>query len=81
MSEDLPTLLRTRCTSGNSMEREMICAAANEIERLRVALKQALRQWDMYAEMVERNDGFSLKTEKSSEGEIYRAAMALISNP
>ncbi len=45
--------------------------------RLRAALKQALRQWNMYAEMVERNDGFDLATEKSPEAEMYRAAYEL----
>ena len=45
--------------------------------KLEMALKQALRQWHMYAEMVERVDGFDLDTEKSPEGDIYRAAKAL----
>lgn len=48
-----------------------------EIEQLRSALQQALRQWSMYAEMVEGNDGFNLATEQSPEGEIYRAGYAL----
>lgn len=41
---------------------------------LRGALDQALRQWNMYADMVERNDGFNLATEKSPEGDMYRRA-------
>ena len=48
-----------------------------EIEQLRSALQQALRQWSMYAEMVERNDGFDLATEQSPEADMYRAAYAL----
>jgi hypothetical protein len=53
------------------------CARAEiQIDRLRTQLKQALRQWSMYAEMVENNDGFDLATEKSPEGDMYRAAHA-----
>jgi hypothetical protein len=44
--------------------------------RLRAHLKQALGQWSMYAEMIECNDGFDLATEKSPEGDMYRAAHA-----
>ena len=52
--------------------------AETKIERLRAALKQALRQWSMYAEMVEGSDrDFALETEKSAEGDMYRAAVAL----
>jgi hypothetical protein len=37
-------------------------------------LRQALRQWKMYAEMQEERD---LLTEVSAEGEMYRAALAV----
>jgi hypothetical protein len=51
-----------------------------EIDRLRAALKQALRQWEMYAETVEARDEFDFKTEQSPEADMYRAALALV-NP
>jgi hypothetical protein len=44
------------------------------VDELQAALKQALRQWKMYAEQEERD----LKTESSTEAEMYRAALALI---
>ena len=66
--------------------RSLLTDAANEIERqaaetasLRADLKQALRQWAMYAEMVERNDGFEFEKEKSPEADMYRAIKARIS--
>jgi hypothetical protein len=46
--------------------------------KLEAALKQALRQWHMYAEMVD--DGVDLDIEKSPEGDMYRAAKALAEN-
>ncbi len=55
--------------------------AANEIERLEketvdlhTALRQALRQWKMYAETEPDRD---LSTETSTEAQMYRAAVAL----
>jgi hypothetical protein len=51
--------------------------AEAEIAKLRDHLKRSLRQWSMYAEMVEGNDGFDLATEQSPEGEIYREAHAV----
>jgi hypothetical protein len=48
-----------------------------ENERLRAGLKQALGQWSMYADMVERSDGFDLKNEKSLEADEYRRLLAL----
>lgn len=38
MGPCLPYALRTLCSSGDSREREFVCAAADEIERLRRAL-------------------------------------------
>ena len=43
------------------------------IDELQAALKQALRQWKMYAEQEERD----LKTESSPEAEMYREALKL----
>ena len=48
--------------------------AADEIERLRIELAQALRQWRTYAEMVEDRE---LKTEQTPEAEMYRQALKL----
>lgn len=50
---------------------------AVENVELRKHLKMALRQWVMYADMVENNDGFDLMTEQSPEAETYRTAHAL----
>lgn len=33
MSNDLPTMLRVRCTAGRSDERELVCRAADLIEQ------------------------------------------------
>lgn len=57
--------------------RQMIESRDVEIANLRVTLRFALRQWRMYAEMIERVDGFDLATEKSPEADMYRAAMHL----
>lgn len=57
--------------------RQMIESRDLEIVNLRVTLRHALRQWQMYAGMVERADGFDLATEKSPEADIWRAAMHL----
>lgn len=54
---------------------------AKEIERLRTTLQQCLRQWKMYSEMAENNEGFDLAKEKSPEADIYRAAYALAHAP
>ncbi len=48
-----------------------------EIERLRAALKTALGQWSMYADMVERVDGFDMEKEQSPEADQYRRLKAL----
>lgn len=48
-----------------------------ENERLRAALKQSLRQWSMYADMIDRDSGFVLSAEESPEADLYRAAYAL----
>lgn len=50
MSKDLPTMLRALCTSGSSMEREIICDAAKEIERLR----EIVKAWNDLAEQQDR---------------------------
>ena len=57
--------------------RQMVESRDLEIANLRVTLRHALRQWQMYAEMVERADGFDFTTEKSPEADIWRAAMRL----
>ena len=44
------------------------------VDELQAALRQALRQWKMYAEMDEDRD---LKTEQSTEAELYRLHLAL----
>lgn len=44
------------------------------VDQLQAALKQALRQWKMYAEMEHDRD---LNTEASPEAEMYRAALAV----
>jgi hypothetical protein len=41
-------------------------------------LKQALRQWHMYAEMVENPNDCDLITEQTPEGEMYREAIAFV---
>jgi hypothetical protein len=46
-------------------------------ERLRMALKQALRQWSMYADMHEGRPGFDLETEQSAEASEYRRLKVL----
>jgi hypothetical protein len=51
-------------------------AVANE-ERMRAALNQALRQWAMYADMHEREDGGAVATEQAAEGSEYRRLRAL----
>lgn len=48
-------------------------APAN-IEELREALSHALRQWKMYAEMEPDRD---LRTEASTEAQMYREALAI----
>ena len=60
-----------------SMEAEIAQLTA-ERDRMLGHLKQALGQWAMYADMVERNDGFELAKEQSPEGDLYRAAMAAV---
>jgi hypothetical protein len=55
----------------------MAKAPLDLIIELRAALRQALRQWEMYADMVEQRDDFDLKNEKSPEADMYRAAYAL----
>lgn len=44
-------------------------------------LKQALRQWAMYAEMVEQpvDDSWDLRHEETPEGALYREALAAVS--
>ena len=48
--------------------------ALQKIDAMEVQLRQALRQWKMYAEMQEERD---LLTETSPEAEMYRAALAV----
>jgi hypothetical protein len=48
--------------------------------QLRDALKQALRQWEMYAEMSEARDEFDFKSEKSPEADLYRDGLALVAS-
>ena len=43
-----------------------------DIDRLADAARQALRQWKMYADVVEGGNGFDLETDDSPEGELYR---------
>lgn len=45
-----------------------------KIAQLRAELRQALRQWKMYAECEPDRD---LKSEKSTEADIYRAALVV----
>jgi hypothetical protein len=45
-----------------------------EIEKVRNAGNQALRQWKMYADMTDGADDF----EKSAEGSVYRACKELL---
>ena len=45
------------------------------VTELQTALRQALRQWKMYAEQEPDRD---LKTEASPEAELYRAHLALL---
>jgi hypothetical protein len=49
----------------------------NHFDDLVAALDQALRQWAMYADIVERYDR-TLNAEQSPEGEMYRSAKALL---
>jgi hypothetical protein len=49
----------------------------NHFDELVKALDQALRQWAMYADIVERDDR-TLDAEQSPEGEMYRSAKALL---
>jgi hypothetical protein len=49
-------------------------AAGDRILALEAQLRQALRQWKMYAELQEERD---LLTEASPEAEMYRAALAV----
>lgn len=50
-----------------------------KVERLTAALRQALRQWHMYAESVEHSDErFDLAQEKSPEGDLYRQGLAAL---
>ena len=44
-------------------------------EEMQTAFRDALRQWEMYAEMQEDRN---LMTEASPEAEMYRAALALV---
>ena len=44
------------------------------VDELQTALRQALRQWKMYAEQEPDRD---IKTETSAEAEMYRAALEL----
>ena len=77
MMENKTTTEVNRCpTCGYQIDR--VNLLTNENVRLRAALRRALRQWAMYAEMYERNDGFELKTEKSPEADDYRAMLAMI---
>lgn len=48
--------------------------ALQKIKATEAQLRQALRQWKMYAEMQEERD---LLTETSPEAEMYRAALAV----
>ena len=50
--------------------------AMTDVERMRDALSQALRQWRMYAGLEELRD---LSTEDSNEGRIYRDCRAALS--
>lgn len=50
MSNDLPTMLRVRCTAGRSDERELVCRAADEIERLELELGKT------HGEVIQRQD-------------------------
>jgi hypothetical protein len=78
---------RAVCNGGGSKPIHFMHEMADPNARLIAAapdllshLKQALRQWAMYAEIVEgsSHDDFNLATEKSPEGDLYRAALAVI---
>jgi hypothetical protein len=83
MIQHLPDALRRHADLiGKSDDPDTATAlrwAADEIDSLRDALKQALRQWKMYAEMVEDGyfDSFDLGKEKSPEADLYRTVYAL----
>lgn len=49
----------------------------NHFDDLVKALNQALRQWAMYADIVEQ-DNRTLDAQQSPEGEMYRSAKALL---
>lgn len=53
---------------------QLATEAPANADELREALSHALRQWKMYAEMEPDRD---LKTESSTEAQMYREALAI----
>lgn len=51
-----------------------------ERDGLREALQQALRQWEMYADMNEREDYSYLSEGKSAEGDLFRQTKAALAS-
>ena len=52
--------------------------ALNQRDVLAEALRSALAQWQMYADMGEREDGVRLFDEQSAEGDLFRDCQAIL---